>query len=129
MDMPRTTLAFLIAPLVASLMYWWIELVAYSFRVGESLYGPLSFLAVIATFAYLWTLIAALPAYLVLRKFGWAKSVPILTIGTVLGWLFIAYCNDRRPLMHPEGFAVGLIAASTFLLVRDESTGSQFRSN
>ncbi|WP_266180341.1 hypothetical protein [Dyella humicola] len=92
-------------------MHWLIELVAYSFRVGESLYGPLSFLAIIVTFAYFWTLVAAFPAYLVLRKYGWAKNVPILAIGTILGWQFIAYCNGRRPLLHAEGFAIGLIAA------------------
>jgi len=127
--MPRTKLAFLVAPLVASLMYWWIELVAYKAGVGGSLYDSLSFLAVIVTFAYLWTLIAALPAYLLLRRFGWVKNVPVLIVGAVLGWLFIAYCNDRRPLLHPEGFAVGLIAASIFLLVRNEPSKRQVGSN
>jgi hypothetical protein len=49
-------------------MDWWIDLATYRAAVGERPYGPLSFLAIIVTFAYLWTLIAALPAYLLLRR-------------------------------------------------------------
>ncbi|RUL66483.1 hypothetical protein EKH79_01235 [Dyella dinghuensis] len=116
--MDRTKTAFLAAPLVASLVYWWMELVANGYRAGEPFAASLEFLALIAIFAYGWTLVAALPVYLVLQKIGLANKWPIFILGTVLGWLFIAYCNDGRPLLHPEGFAVGMIAACTFLLIR-----------
>ena len=127
--MYRTKLAFLVAPLIASAVYWWITYVEHIHRVGVTPSTPAGFFLLVLVFAYAGTFVAALPAYLLLRAIGLAKNLPILAIGTCLGWLFISYSDDGRPLLHPEGFAVGLIAACVFVLVRSGVLEEHFRKD
>lgn len=120
--MPRTKIAFVVAPLIASLLYWWFVTVEHLRRTGVMPSEGLGFFGLILVFASVGTVFLALPAYLLLRRLSFLGSFPILVAGTLTGWLLISFSDDGRVWMHPEGFATGIVAAFTFLLVRGKYT-------
>lgn len=120
--MPRTKIAFVVAPLIASLLYWWFVTVEHLRRTGVMPSEGLGFFGLILVFASVGTVFLALPAYLLLRRLRFLGSSPILVAGTLIGWLLISFSNDGRVWMHPEGFVTGIVAAFTFLLVRGKYT-------
>lgn len=117
--MPRTKVAFVAAPIVASAVYWWFGTVEHLRRVGVMLSERWGFFGLILAFAFLGTVLLAIPAYLLLRRLGLTGTLPVLIMGTLIGWLFISFADDGRAWLHPEAFATGMIAASAFLLIRD----------
>lgn len=119
--MSRTVLAFVISPAVAALFYWWASLVEYYLRVGVLQASPPSLLTFIVAFAYIGSLLVAVPVYVGLRSVGLASTAPLVASGTVVGWLFISFLDTGRPWLHPEAFATGLIAAAVFVVVRGKA--------
>ena len=116
--MSKTPLAFLVAPLVASVVYSWFGIVEHSARVGVPLSSPLGFFFLSCLFAYTGSVLGGLPIYFMLRRVGMATTAPLLVCGTLLGWLFISFLDDGKPWLHPEAFAVGLLAACIFVIIR-----------
>ena len=116
--MSRTSLAFLLTPLVASVIYSWFGLVEYYLRVGVPLYSPLGFFLLATLFAYMGSALGAVPVYFLLRRVGFATTGPLLICGTLLGWLFISFLDNGKPFLHPEAFATGLLAACVFVFIR-----------
>jgi hypothetical protein len=118
--MPRTKVAFIATPVVASAVYWWFGTVEHLQRVGVVPSERWGFFGLILIFAFVGTMVLAMPAYLLLRHWHLTGNLPILFMGTLIGWLFISFADDGRPWLHPEAFATGMIAASAFLLIRNE---------
>lgn len=116
--MPRTRIAFVIAPVTASLFYWWFSTVEHLRRTGVMPSGSLGFLGLTLIFASVGTVLFALPTYLLLRRWNLLETFPILFAGTLIGWLLISISDDGRFWEHPEGFATGMLSAFIFLLVR-----------
>jgi hypothetical protein len=126
--MPRTRIAFVVAPLTGSLLYWWFETVEHLRRTGVMPSQNLGFLGFISIFAFVGTALLALPVYLLLRRYNLLKNSTILFAGTLIGWLLISFSDDGRLWEHPEGFVTGIVAGFTFLLVRGKCVSQDGRS-
>jgi len=125
--MTRTKIAFVVAPLIASMLYWWFVTVEHLRRTGVTPSEGLGFFGLVLVFAYVGTVFLALPTYLLLKRLRFLESFPILVAGTLIGWLLISFADDGRVWVHPEGFATGIVAAFTFLLVRGTYTSQDSR--
>jgi len=114
--------------LTASLLYWWFVTVEHLRRTGVMPSQSLGFLGLILVFTFVGTVLLALPAYLLLRRWSFLERLPILFAGTLIGWLLISFSDEGRLWEHPEGFATGMVAALTFLLVRGKCISQDGRS-
>ena len=90
----------------------------YHERVGVTQQSVAGLLLAIYIFALVGTVVFAVPVYLVLRSIGLTHSVAIVTFGTCTGGAYVSLLDTGVFWRHPEGFAVGFIAAATFVLIR-----------
>jgi len=131
--------AFLVAPLAAPALYWiiaFITAVADSNRRGQALGSPFAGIAFIVVFggliSYAVTLIAGIPAYLLLRRAGILGLGTLLLAGVCIG---IVSAVALAPYLRGELFSIPLsplhaaalgaaVAAVFWALVRRDTSPS-----
>jgi hypothetical protein len=110
----RAVAAFLLAPLAGALLYSSAGLVASSYVGGFSEF--LVTLVVAYVFAGSATLVIALPAYLVLRRFKLVRWWSALVAGSAVGFLFALMVGPfTSPLLHGT-FPMLIIGAASGLV-------------
>ena len=117
----KTIFAFIFATVIAAVTYWAFSIYEFKGRVGVMVSDPFGLLLLIGLFAFAGTVLLAVPTYFVLKKNKIDKTWLLLLSGTVIGGLIIGLSNSGKLWLHPEGFAIGLIAAIVFCFLREKN--------
>ena len=68
-------------------------------------------------FSYLVALIACVPIVWGMKKIEIYNPASVLVLSTLVVGVVIVFSNNGKLLQHPEGFVIGLIAGTVFLIL------------
>lgn len=117
----KNTKAFVIATAVSSLCYWLITIALHKYNHGVMPNMSIGFFLLILLFASVGTIFLAIPTYHLLTKLKINKTWVILLFGALIGGIIVGYSHNGILWQHPEGFVVGLIAATTFVSFKEKN--------
>ena len=110
--MKRTLTAFVVAPLVPPLLYWF-------FHSAPSLAGLAGIMLYGGVIGYLVTAIAGVPAYLLIRSHSRLRLAHVLVVAAVVGSVTLLLMSPGPPEARTAGLGAlyGLSAGVAFWLV------------
>jgi hypothetical protein len=119
--MKKSTIAFIIAPSVAPLMYMLFNFITTSGRTSD-----LAGAFIIACICYAWALFAGLPLIKLMERKKWSKWWQYFTVGFVSGTpfaiLWFLFCSSMMFIMFFSAGLVAGVSAITYWLFLRTST-------